>query len=203
MSDSLIKSGARIQASSNDERFPPKSIIDGSKFETGATSMHFLTELERRENDLNVEELVSAEFTATHLRFTIRAAYDHFCSVHKVTVGELKSASGTGASTEENNLLSVGLDTAPKLSPRHPKSAMRRRESTVPSRRSPINLLTEDDEDDNYNDPIDNEMNRHSVRIVGNTKLNPRPNLLGDRDELHDIHDDDDDDENTDMVDTF
>ena len=107
-----------------------------------------MSELERREHELNVELLVNGEFAAHHLRFTIRAAYDHFCSVHKVTLGGVTPAE-RGAVLEEQasstgTLLSVGSsgDAATKLSPRHPRSAMRRRRESLAQNGSPIKVKT-------------------------------------------------------------
>ncbi|XP_043555569.1 intraflagellar transport protein 25 homolog isoform X2 [Chiloscyllium plagiosum] len=43
------------------------------------------TELERSEEQLQVEEFTDGT-RATHLRFVIKSGFDHFVSVHKVTV---------------------------------------------------------------------------------------------------------------------
>ncbi|XP_043555568.1 intraflagellar transport protein 25 homolog isoform X1 [Chiloscyllium plagiosum] len=44
------------------------------------------TELERSEEQLQVEEFTQDGTRATHLRFVIKSGFDHFVSVHKVTV---------------------------------------------------------------------------------------------------------------------
>jgi len=41
---------------------------------------------EATEGGLQEEDIPATNLTATHLRFTINSAYDHFCSVHKVHV---------------------------------------------------------------------------------------------------------------------
>lgn len=41
---------------------------------------------EATDGRLQEEEIPASNLTATHLRFTISSAYDHFCSVHKVHV---------------------------------------------------------------------------------------------------------------------
>ncbi|XP_048395790.1 intraflagellar transport protein 25 homolog [Stegostoma tigrinum] len=43
-------------------------------------------ELERSEEQLQVKEFTQDETRATHLRFIIKSGFDHFVSVHKVTV---------------------------------------------------------------------------------------------------------------------
>ncbi|XP_041064908.1 intraflagellar transport protein 25 homolog isoform X1 [Carcharodon carcharias] len=44
------------------------------------------SELEHSEEQLQMEEFTLEGTSATHLRFVIRSGFDHFVSVHKVTV---------------------------------------------------------------------------------------------------------------------
>lgn len=46
-----------------------------------------ISELDSANNQLQCEEFaILNNTTATHLRFNIQTAYDHFCSVHRVHV---------------------------------------------------------------------------------------------------------------------
>ncbi|GCB76502.1 intraflagellar transport protein 25 homolog isoform X1 [Scyliorhinus torazame] len=44
------------------------------------------SELERSEEQLQMEEFTQVGTSATHLRFLIKSGFDHFVSIHKVTV---------------------------------------------------------------------------------------------------------------------
>ncbi|XP_065821599.1 intraflagellar transport protein 25 homolog isoform X2 [Labrus bergylta] len=106
MIDSSLNSlGAKVVvATSGDENHPPENIIDGNtttfwmstvkclKIEknTSQDVSHFELvteqELEHTEGHLQSNTISLNRSSATHLRFIITSGYDHFVSVHRVSV---------------------------------------------------------------------------------------------------------------------
>jgi hypothetical protein len=144
-----------------------------------------------KENDLQVEKMVSGQFSAMHLRFTVRAAYDHFFSVHKVTVGVITPAA-VGMPLSRTNSMDNTLSIpnahgdgplTPKLSPRHPRSA-RRRESAFTTPEVMNEAILEEDDHPNQLMTVSS--------AFGNNNVSVKTNLTG----IHsDMSDDDDDDD--------
>ncbi|XP_062920029.1 intraflagellar transport protein 25 homolog isoform X1 [Mobula hypostoma] len=96
-----------VLATSGDEKHPPENIIDGNTetfwittgmfpqefiirfpevVQINCVKIHCYNELEHAEEQLQLEEFALDGTRATHLRFVIKSAFDHFVSVHKVTV---------------------------------------------------------------------------------------------------------------------
>ncbi|XP_061423419.1 intraflagellar transport protein 25 homolog isoform X2 [Lethenteron reissneri] len=104
----LSSAGARVSlATSSDERHPAENVTDGSSstfwMSTGTFPQEFIitladvtsiqsmriecyNELEHNESNLQTEDINVKIVQAQHLRFIIRSAYDHFTSVHRVSV---------------------------------------------------------------------------------------------------------------------
>ncbi|XP_051543937.1 intraflagellar transport protein 25 homolog isoform X2 [Myxocyprinus asiaticus] len=109
MLDAALSSyGAQIVlVSSSDENHPPENIIDGKTetfwVSTGmfpqefiirfpdnmkifTISIHSYNKFEHTESSLQNNDINVNVSNATHLRFLILSGYDHFVSVHKVSV---------------------------------------------------------------------------------------------------------------------
>ncbi|XP_068949062.1 intraflagellar transport protein 25 homolog isoform X2 [Petaurus breviceps papuanus] len=105
-----------ILATSSDEKYPPENIIDGNASTfwttTGMFPQEFIIcfhkhvkierlslqcyfDLVHNEGQLQMEEFMFRDGYATHLRFIIKSAFDHFVSVHKVTIEGLSVSSFT------------------------------------------------------------------------------------------------------------
>ncbi|XP_016774318.1 intraflagellar transport protein 25 homolog isoform X3 [Pan troglodytes] len=95
-----------ILATSSDEKHPPENIIDGNPetfwTTTGMFPQEFIIcfhkhvrierlviqsyfDLVHTEGQLQNEEIVAHDGSATYLRFIILSAFDHFASVHSVS----------------------------------------------------------------------------------------------------------------------
>ncbi|XP_035107452.2 intraflagellar transport protein 25 homolog isoform X2 [Callithrix jacchus] len=95
-----------ILATSSDEKHPPENIIDGNPdtfwTTTGMFPQEFIIcfhkhvrierlviqsyfDLVHREGQLQNEEIMARDGSATYLRFIIVTAFDHFASVHSVS----------------------------------------------------------------------------------------------------------------------
>ncbi|XP_073752821.1 intraflagellar transport protein 25 homolog isoform X4 [Callorhinus ursinus] len=95
-----------ILATSSDEKHPPENIIDGNPetfwTTTGMFPQEFIIcfhkhvrierlviqsyfDLVHKEGQLQNEEIMTQDGHATHLRFIIISAFDHFASVHSVS----------------------------------------------------------------------------------------------------------------------
>ncbi|XP_035582927.1 intraflagellar transport protein 25 homolog isoform X3 [Zalophus californianus] len=95
-----------ILATSSDEKHPPENIIDGNPetfwTTTGMFPQEFIIcfhkhvrierlviqsyfDLVHKEGQLQNEEIMTRDGHATHLRFIIISAFDHFASVHSVS----------------------------------------------------------------------------------------------------------------------
>ncbi|KAM5249143.1 intraflagellar transport protein 25 homolog isoform 2-T2 [Ctenodactylus gundi] len=103
----LSSEGAEvILATSSDEKHPPENIIDGNPetfwTTTGMFPQEFIIcfhkhvkieklviqsylDLVHTEGQLQNEEIVAHDGSATHLRLIILSAFDHFASVHSVS----------------------------------------------------------------------------------------------------------------------
>nr|XP_020016131.1 intraflagellar transport protein 25 homolog isoform X3 [Castor canadensis] len=104
----LSSEGAEvILATSSDEKHPPENIIDGNPetfwTTTGMFPQEFIIcfhkhikieklliqsylDLVHTEGQLQNEEVVARDGYATYLRFIILSAFDHFASVHSISV---------------------------------------------------------------------------------------------------------------------
>ncbi|XP_024131060.1 intraflagellar transport protein 25 homolog isoform X2 [Oryzias melastigma] len=105
---SFSSSGAKVVlASSSDESHPPENIVDGNMstfwMSTGMFPQEFIirfnepttvsavtvdsyNEFEYTEGHLQTNAISLNPSSAIHLRFIITSGYDHFVSVHKVSI---------------------------------------------------------------------------------------------------------------------